>query len=136
MATGQFGISQHVTRREDARLITGGGNYADDSGMNGQAFAAFLRSPVGHADITAIDVSAALAAPGVIAVYVGEDLQAAGVGPIPNVTPFMNRDGSPMLKTQRPAVAVGRVRKLKRSIRNWNADPAPGAGGADSNNGQ
>ncbi|MBT5359764.1 MAG: xanthine dehydrogenase family protein molybdopterin-binding subunit [Rhodospirillaceae bacterium] len=116
MATGQFGISQHVTRREDARLITGGGNYADDTGMNGQAFAAFLRSPVGHADIAGINVTAAAAAPGVIAVYVGEDLQAAGVGPIPNVTPFLNRDGSPMLKTQRPAVAVGRVRHVGEII--------------------
>ena len=116
MATGQFGISQHVTRREDARLITGGGNYADDSNMNRQAYAAFLRSPVGHADITGIDVSAAAAAPGVFAVYVGEDLKAAGVGPIPNVTPFMNRDGSPMLKTQRPAVAVGRVRHVGEII--------------------
>ena len=116
MATGQFGISQHVTRREDARLITGGGNYADDADMDGQAFAAFLRSPVGHADITGIDVSAAAAAPGVIAVYVGEDLKAAGVGPIPNVTPFMNRDGSPMLKTQRPAIAVGRVRHVGEII--------------------
>tara|TARA_R110002110_G_scaffold415612_2_gene651600 strand:+ start:66957 stop:69281 length:2325 start_codon:yes stop_codon:yes gene_type:complete len=116
MATGQFGISQHVTRREDARLITGGGNYADDANMNRQAYAAFLRSPVGHADITRIDVSAAATAPGVIAVYVGEDLKAAGVGPIPNVTPFMNRDGSPMLKTQRPAVAVGRVRHVGEII--------------------
>ena len=87
MATGQFGISQHVTRREDARLITGGGNYADDANMNRQAFAAFLRSPVGHADITGIDVSAAAAAPGVISVYVGEDLKSAGVGPIPS-NPF------------------------------------------------
>jgi carbon-monoxide dehydrogenase large subunit len=116
MATGQFGISQHVTRREDARLITGGGNYADDADMDGQAFAAFLRSPVGHADITGIDISAAAAAPGVIAVYVGEDLKAAGVGPIPNVTPFMNRDGSPMLKTQRPAIAVGRARHVGEII--------------------
>jgi len=116
MATGQFGISQHVTRREDARLITGGGNYADDTNMNRQAYAAFLRSPVGHADLKAIDVSAAAAAPGVIAVYVGEDLKTAGVGPIPNVTPFMNRDGSPMLKTQRPAVAVGRVRHVGEII--------------------
>jgi carbon-monoxide dehydrogenase large subunit len=116
MATGQFGISQHVTRREDARLITGGGNYADDADMDGQAFAAFLRSPVGHADITGIDISAAAAAPGVIAVYVGEDLKAAGVGPIPNVTPFMNRDGSPMLKTQRPAIAVGRARHVGELI--------------------
>ena len=38
MASGQFGISQHVERREDARLLTGGGAYADDTGFEGQAF--------------------------------------------------------------------------------------------------
>ncbi|MGB0625027.1 MAG: xanthine dehydrogenase family protein molybdopterin-binding subunit [Alphaproteobacteria bacterium] len=116
MASGQFGISQHVTRREDARLITGGGKYADDMSMDGQAFAAFLRSPVGHADIRSIDVSAAAAAPGVIGVFTGEDLKAADLGPIPNVTPFQNRDGSPILKTERPAVAVGRVRHVGEII--------------------
>ncbi|MEK9901555.1 MAG: xanthine dehydrogenase family protein molybdopterin-binding subunit, partial [Rhodospirillaceae bacterium] len=112
MASGQFGISQHVTRREDARLITGGGKYADDMSMDGQAFAAFLRSPVGHADLRSIDVSAAAAAPGVIGVFTGEDLKAADLGPIPNVTPFQNRDGSPILKTERPAVAVGRAGRI------------------------
>ena len=116
MASGQFGISQHVTRREDARLITGGGKYADDMSMDGQAFAAFLRSPVGHADIRSIDFSAAAAAPGVIGVFTGEDLKAADLGPIPNVTPFQNRDGSPILKTERPAVAVGRVRHVGEII--------------------
>lgn len=116
MASGQFGISQHVTRREDARLITGGGKYADDMSMDGQAFAAFLRSPVGHADIRSIDVSAAAAAPGVIGVFTGEDLKAADLGPIPNVTPFQNRDGSPILKTERPAVAVDRVRHVGEII--------------------
>ena len=38
MASGQFGISQHVTRREDARLLVGDGAYADDTGFEGQAF--------------------------------------------------------------------------------------------------
>ncbi|MBS28041.1 MAG: carbon monoxide dehydrogenase, partial [Alphaproteobacteria bacterium] len=116
MASGQFGISQHVTRREDARLVTGSGNYTDDTSMEDQAYAAFLRSPVGHADITGIDISAAAAAPGVIGVFTGEDLKAAGLGPIPNVTPFLNRDGSPILKTERPAVAVGRVRHVGEII--------------------
>jgi carbon-monoxide dehydrogenase large subunit len=112
MASGQFGISQHVERREDSRLLTGGGSYADDTSFEGQAYAAFLRSPVGHGEIRSIDTSVAAGAPGVIAVYTGEDLQAAGLGPIPNVTPFNNRDGSPILKTERPAVAVGRVRHV------------------------
>ena len=109
MASGQFGISQHVERREDARLLTGGGAYADDSGFEGQAYAAFLRAPVGHGVISSIDTFEAESAPGVIAVYTGQDLKDAGVGPIPNVTPFQNRDGSDMLRTLRPAVAVDKI---------------------------
>ena len=64
MASGQFGISQHVERREDARLLTGGGAYADDTGFEGQAYAAFLRAPVGHGVISSIDTSEAESAPG------------------------------------------------------------------------
>lgn len=109
MASGQFGISQHVERREDARLLIGGGAYADDTGFEGQAFAAFLRAPIGHGHIKSIDTTEAAAAPGVIGVFTGEDLKTAGVGVIPNVTPFMNRDGSEMLRTQRPAVAVDKI---------------------------
>ncbi|CAN0486793.1 unnamed protein product, partial [Laminaria digitata] len=109
MASGQFGISQHVERREDARLLTGGGAYADDTGFEGQAFAAFLRAPIGHGIIKSIDTTEAAAAPGVISIFTGADLKDAGIGAIPNVTPFLNRDGSEMLRTQRPAVAVDKI---------------------------
>ena len=109
MASGQFGISQHVTRREDARLLVGGGAYADDTGFEGQAFAAFLRAPIGHGIIKGVDATEAAAAPGVVAIHTGQDLKDAGIGPIPNVTPFPNRDGSEMLHTQRPAVAVDKI---------------------------
>ena len=109
MASGQFGISQHVERREDARLLVVGGAYADDTGFEGQAFAAFLRAPIGHGNITSVDTSEAEAAPGVIGVFTGQDLKDAGIGAIPYVTPFLNRDGSEMLRTQRPAVAVDKI---------------------------
>jgi carbon-monoxide dehydrogenase large subunit len=109
MASGQFGISQHVTRREDARLLVGDGAYADDTGFEGQLFAAFLRAPIGHGFIKGVDISQAAATPGVVGVFTGQDLKDAGVGVIPNVTPFMNRDGSEMLRTQRPAVALDKI---------------------------
>lgn len=109
MASGQFGISQHVERREDARLLTGEGAYADDTGFEGQAFAAFLRAPIGHGIIKSIDTAEAAEAPGVISIFTGEDLKNEGIGAIPNVTPFLNRDGSDMLRTQRPAVAVDKI---------------------------
>lgn len=110
MSAGQFGISQHVLRREDSRLLTGGGAYTDDSSFEGQAYAAFYRSPAGHAVINAIDISAAAEAPGVLGVYTGEDLRNGGVGDMPNMTPFASYDGTPIHKTPRPALSVGRVR--------------------------
>ncbi len=112
MSSGSFGISQHVLRREDQSLLTGAGNYSDDTTFDGQTYVAFLRSPVAHATIKSVDVNAAKAAPGVIGVFTGEDLRAAGVGDIPNMTPFASYDGTPILLTSRPAVAVGRVRHV------------------------
>jgi carbon-monoxide dehydrogenase large subunit len=112
MSSGSFGISQHVLRREDQNLVTGAGNYSDDTRFEGQSFVAFLRSPVAHAAIKTVDLSAAKAAPGVIGAFTGEDLRAAGIGDIPNMTPFANHDGSPMHLSSRPALAVGKVRHV------------------------
>ncbi|MFT5180305.1 MAG: carbon-monoxide dehydrogenase large subunit [Alphaproteobacteria bacterium] len=112
MSAGSFGISQHVLRREDHNLITGAGNYSDDTSFEGQTFVAFLRSPVAHATLKTLDLSAAKAAPGVIGAFTGEDLRAAGIGDIPNMTPFANHDGSPMALTSRPSIAVGKVRHV------------------------
>ena len=112
MSAGSFGISQHVLRREDQDLITGAGNYSDDSTFEGQTFVAFLRSPVAHAAIKSVDLSAAKDAPGVAGAFTGDDLRAAGTGDIPNLTPFASFDGSPILLTSRPALAVGRVRHV------------------------
>jgi carbon-monoxide dehydrogenase large subunit len=116
MSAESFGISQHVLRREDVRLLTGGGAYTDDISRDGQAYAAFVRSPFGHGEIRAIDIDAARGAPGVLAIYTGEDLANAGIGPLPNATPFKNSDGSPIIVPPRPALAVGRVRHAGEPI--------------------
>jgi carbon-monoxide dehydrogenase large subunit len=112
MSTQQFGISQPVRRREDVRLLTGGGRYTDDVSLDGQVFASFVRSPVAHGAIRAIDIDAARAAPGVLAVYTGADLRDGGVGDIPCMTPFKSFDGTPIRPTPRPALAVGKVRHI------------------------
>ena len=62
-------------RVEDQRILTGQGHYIDDLQLPGMLHAAFLRSPFAHARITSIDASPALTAPGVVAVYTGEDLR-------------------------------------------------------------
>lgn len=78
-------IGQPLPRLEDRRLVTGNGQYTDDIGVDGQVYAAFLRSPHAHARINAIDTSAARAAPGVLAVLTGDDYLAAGFQGIQHV---------------------------------------------------
>ena len=80
MTTRIFGSG--IRRREDPRLITGGSVYTDDVTLPGMVHAAILRSPHAHARITGVDVSAAAAAPGVIAVYTGADVDGV-LAPIP-----------------------------------------------------
>jgi carbon-monoxide dehydrogenase large subunit len=63
-----------VARVEDARLLTGHGTYVDDVRLPGMLHASFVRSPFARAAIRGIDTAAALAAPGVRAVYTGADL--------------------------------------------------------------
>jgi len=66
-------IGQPVPRLEDRRFVTGNGQYTDDQRVEGQLYAAFLRSPHAHAALRSVDVSAAREVPGVIAVLVGQD---------------------------------------------------------------
>lgn len=79
-----FGIGAPVRRKEDARFLIGKGQYTSDQFPKGLCYAAFVRSPHAHARIVKIDLEAAKAAPGVLAVYTGEDLVADGVKPIPH----------------------------------------------------
>ena len=78
------GIGQPVRRKEDFRLLTGRGRFGDDIALPRQTQAAFVRSPHAHARIVAVDKTAALAAPGVLAVLTGADYAAARLGPIPH----------------------------------------------------
>src|SRR3989441_11692613 len=75
------GFGKPVLRKEDARLLVGGGCYSDDVNLPGQAYACFVRSPHAHARIGRIESAAALATSGVIAVLTGEDAVADGVEP-------------------------------------------------------
>jgi carbon-monoxide dehydrogenase large subunit len=77
-------IGQPVRRREDRRLVTGGGCFTDDVSLPGQVYAVMVRSPHAHARIRGIDTAHALAIPGVLAVLTGSDLLAGGLRPIPH----------------------------------------------------
>jgi carbon-monoxide dehydrogenase large subunit len=87
-------IGKPMRRVEDQRLLTGQGRYTDDVSLAGQAHAAFVRSPHAHARIGKIDAAAALAAPGVIAVFTGADIVAEGLGSVPFVRLHKRPDGS------------------------------------------
>src|SRR5919108_667412 len=73
-------IGARVQRKEDYRFLTGTGQYTDDVALPRQTYAVFVRSPHAHARIKSIKVDKAKTAPGVLAVYTGEDLAAAKVG--------------------------------------------------------
>ena len=90
------GIGKRVKRVEDKRFITGMGRYTDDIVQQNQAYAAFVRSPHGHAEVTGIDASAAEAMDGVIAVLNGEQLTGDGIGNIICGWGITSKDGSPM----------------------------------------
>jgi aerobic carbon-monoxide dehydrogenase large subunit len=74
-----IGIGAAPRRKEDLRFLTGRGNYVADIERPGTVFGVFVRSPHAHARIKSIDPRAALALPGVLAVFTGADLKADGV---------------------------------------------------------
>ncbi|MBO0757065.1 MAG: xanthine dehydrogenase family protein molybdopterin-binding subunit, partial [Bradyrhizobiaceae bacterium] len=86
MGSKLFGA--RVARLEDPSLLTGRGRYVDDVKVAGMLHACFARSPLAHARIKAIDVSAAAVLPGVHAVLTAADLpQAMRSARIPMLVP-------------------------------------------------
>ena len=103
-------IGARVERKEDYRFLTGAGQYTDDVALPGQTHAAFVRSPHAHAKIKSIKKDNALKAPGVLAVYTGEDLAAAKVGGLPCGWLITGTDGQPMKEPPHPPLAQGKAR--------------------------
>ena len=107
--SARFGSSRSQKRLEDDRLLVGRGAYSDDRDLPGQAWLALVRSPHAHARILAVDLSAARAAPGVVAAWTMTELRADGVGHIPFPPLFKRADGSPMAAPPRTPLAEERV---------------------------
>ena len=112
----RFGSGQSVRRIEDPALVAGKGQFTDDVAPAGQTFLSLQRSPYPHARIVAIDTAAALALPGVLAVYTGADLVAAGVKPMSSQPVFPGPGGAPAPQTPRHALAVGEVRFVGEAV--------------------
>src|SRR6202045_3084813 len=77
-------IGKPIPRNEDARLVTGHGRFSADFKLDGEAYAAMVRSPHPHARIRAIDTATAKKMPGVLGVFTGIDCLADKLTPIPH----------------------------------------------------
>ena len=104
----KFGIGQPIKRFEDPRLVRGQGRFHDDVDLPGQTHAIVVRSMHAHARIRAIDASAALKAPGVLAVFTGKDV--AGLGTMQMTLKRKRPDGSPMFAPPHRGLAQERTR--------------------------
>ncbi len=125
------GIGRPVRRKEDLRLVRGAGRYSDDIGLPNQGYAAVLRSPHAHARILKIDAQAARAAPGVLCVLTGMEVEADGLKPILPDFLFLgslefqrslpdpilvNKDGSPIFESPYPLLPRDRVRYIGQAV--------------------
>ncbi len=106
----RFGSGKSVRRVEDDSLLTGRDLFTDNFSLPGQACLMFLRSPHAHARITALDVAAARAMPGVVAIVTGAELVHAGVKPLPVSPDFKRADGSKTAAPPQHVLAVDTVR--------------------------
>ena len=101
-------LGNRVLRKEDPKFLTTGGVYVDDMHaeplLAGAAHVTFVRSQMAHATILGIDISAALQAPGVIAVHT-----AASLGLAPETSSY-----NPGVS--RTLLASGRVRYVGEPV--------------------
>ena len=110
IAMQKYGVGQPVRRKEDDTLVRGNGKYTDDFSLPGQAYAWMVRSSHAHGIIKGIETSAAKAMPGVLGVWTAADLASANYKPFVCGLPLKNRDGSPLLQTNRMPLATEKVR--------------------------
>ena len=101
-------LGNRVVRREDVKFLTSGGSYVDDLPLAGAAHVVYVRSTIPHARISSIDVTEASAAPGVVAVITGPDVDLAPVAPA--MAPMING------AMARPWLATDKVRFVGEAV--------------------
>jgi carbon-monoxide dehydrogenase large subunit len=99
---------QSLRRLEDARFLTGRGQFIEDIDVPGQTWMHVVRSPHAHAVISGIDVEAARTTPGVLGVFTAADL--ADLGPLPCNVPVASLQ--PMIVPPRRALVTDRARHV------------------------
>ncbi|MEE2997611.1 MAG: xanthine dehydrogenase family protein molybdopterin-binding subunit [Pseudomonadota bacterium] len=111
-------------RKEDLRLLTGRGQFADDNSSDGQLYAFMLAAVHSHAELHYIDTSAAKAEPGIVDVLTGADWLADDLGPIPHNMGFSsppdivleNRDGTDRFVAPHYPLPADRVRHVGEPV--------------------
>src|ERR1700722_19278638 len=116
IALQKYGVGQPVRRKEDDTLVRGKGKYTDDFNLPGQAYAWIVRSSHAHGVIRGIDTSAAKTMPGVLRIWTGTDLAAAGYEPFTCGLPLKSRDGTPLLQTNRMPLVTDKVRYVGDAV--------------------
>jgi aerobic carbon-monoxide dehydrogenase large subunit len=105
--TAQHGIRE--VRLEDDALVRGAGRFVDDARTPRQAFAVFVRSPQACARIVSVDIAAARAAKGVLAVLTDADMKEAGLKSAGKHPPLPGRGKKDLIQPFRPTLAGERV---------------------------
>ncbi len=101
-------LGNRVRRVEDPRMLTVGGTYVEDLRLPDAAWLTYVRSPLAHGRIVGFDLAEANAAPGVLAVFTGDDL--ADLGLTPSVSPAFPEG------MRRPFMAMGTVRYVGQPV--------------------
>ena len=103
-------VGHSELRYEDLQLVRGAGQFVDDIVLPGICHCSVFRSPHAHARIRSLDVAAAKAAPGVLAVIIAIDLKKAGFGELPVPGGLKRGNGEPQYMPHYPILAEDRVR--------------------------
>ena len=106
----RFGAGQSPFRIEDARLLTGRGQFLADRSFPGQLEMVVVRSPHAHAELGAIDVARARGMPGVAGIFTAEDLARDGLGAMSSAAIIGSTDGRRLAAPPRYALARERAR--------------------------
>ncbi len=110
----KFGIGQPVRRLEDAKFITGAGQYTDDISPVGAVHAFVLRSPHAHATFALGDLQTARGMKGVLAIYTAADLK--GMTGVACQAPMKMADGKTMQTPEWPLLCHDKVMHLGDAV--------------------
>lgn len=109
-------IGKSVKRVEDKRFLTGKGLYTDDIVLPGMTYANIVRSHHAHAKILSVDTAEAEKADGVVAVFTGADIAAAGIGGVPCGWQVDFKNGDTMKEPIHPLLVADKVRYMGDAV--------------------